>query len=597
MSWEVVGKCVQYGMKNRRSGGKVLAGVAALYLSKLLYSAYRLRKTRQKITEKQKTLKERKLNLKKSLMVEGELLTLQRRAILDLEIEDLLAELRQDTLDPLDVLQAFQAKSLVVDVHINAVCDYILEAKGWAESLKNIPKHERGPLFGLPISVKECFFVKGYDATIGLAGLIGKPAEEDCDFIKFIKDMHGIPFCLTNIPQTMVSFSCSNPIYGNTNNPHDLTRTPGGSSGGEGALIAAGGSVLGIGSDIGGSLRIPAHFSGVVGLKPTTDRIYQGGRRGGQGSGSKALRPCITSVAGFMSSSVQGIRVGMKVLLENARRMSLDDWRVVPLHWQESLYTPTRKLRIGWYDHDGFFPVTPGCKRAVKMVVEKLEADGHTVVEWSGRDHSEMFGVFLQTILSDLGYHSLQTWKHEILDQAIEASVFSFKTPTRLRIVFTILFSFLSSKMKMLWNSPRPQTKDLWVTNATRDRLIDAFINDWAKQDFDIVICPGFPYPAVHPTYPARTLPATSYTAVYNTIGNPVGMLPVTRETEEDQAELSNYKVYDDLMHRLARNATRGATGCPIGVQVVGRHFQEELVIHAMETIQNLVNYDATVNL
>merc|ERR1712212_1333909 len=151
--------------------------------------------------------------------------------------------------------------------------------------------------FGLPISVKECFYVKGYDSTIGLAQFIAKPAPEDSVFVRALKDLHAVPFCLTNIPQTMVSYSCSNPVYGNTANPHDLTRTPGGSSGGEAALIASGGSILGIGTDVGGSLRIPAHFCGLAALKPTSRRIYQGGRLGGPGKESMALRPILESVA------------------------------------------------------------------------------------------------------------------------------------------------------------------------------------------------------------------------------------------------------------------------------------------------------------
>ena len=140
------------------------------------------------------------------------------------------------------------------------------------------------------MSTKECFYVAGYDSTMGLAQLIDRPATQDGSFVVGMKEQHAVPFCLTNIPQTMVSWSCSNPVYGNTLNPHDHSRTPGGSSGGEAALIAGGGSVLGLGSDIGGSLRIPAHFSGTCGLKPTNGRLYEDGRRGAVGAGMGSLR-------------------------------------------------------------------------------------------------------------------------------------------------------------------------------------------------------------------------------------------------------------------------------------------------------------------
>ena len=93
-----------------------------------------------------------------------------------------------------------------------------------------------------------------------------------------MKELGAIPFCITNIPQTMLSYACSNPVYGCTTNPHDSQRTPGGSSGGEACLIAQGGSILGLGSDVGGSLRIPAHFCGITALKPTQGRLCERGR-------------------------------------------------------------------------------------------------------------------------------------------------------------------------------------------------------------------------------------------------------------------------------------------------------------------------------
>ena len=96
-----------------------------------------------------------------------------------------------------------------------------------------------------------------------------------------MRQLGAVPFCLTNLPQTMKSYACSNPIFGTTTHPLDKTRTPGGSSGGEACLIAMGGSILGLGSDIGGSLRIPAHFCGISALKPTHGRIVVRGERTG----------------------------------------------------------------------------------------------------------------------------------------------------------------------------------------------------------------------------------------------------------------------------------------------------------------------------
>ena len=155
-----------------------------------------------------------------------------REAILCLAIGELLEKLKTDQLQPLEVLQAYQAKALSVNKEINAVCDFILEATEQAEALATLPPEERGPLYGLPISVKvrlwnqtviffkECFLLAGYDSTIGMGGLIGMKSAKDCPVIDMLKAQvciggnpfnacllvqGALPFCLTNIPQTMVS--------------------------------------------------------------------------------------------------------------------------------------------------------------------------------------------------------------------------------------------------------------------------------------------------------------------------------------------------------------------------------------------------------
>ena len=100
-----------------------------------------------------------------------------------------MVKMKTGKLSPINVLEAYQAKALEVDREVNAVCDFILEAGDWAKKLEDVKLDERGPLYGLPISVKECFLVKGYDATAGFAKLVNKPAREDCPIVKALKEL------------------------------------------------------------------------------------------------------------------------------------------------------------------------------------------------------------------------------------------------------------------------------------------------------------------------------------------------------------------------------------------------------------------------
>jgi amidase len=131
----------------------------------------------------------------------------------------------------------------------------------------------RGRLHGVPVSLKDQIGYKGLDNPIGCTSDMGKPALEHSTLVKVLLEEGAVPFVKTSVPQTMLSFECGNPLFGATTNPYDSTRIPGGSSGGEAALLASDACPLGFGSDIGGSLRIPAAFSGCFGLKPCAGRF------------------------------------------------------------------------------------------------------------------------------------------------------------------------------------------------------------------------------------------------------------------------------------------------------------------------------------
>lgn len=137
----------------------------------------------------------------------------------------------------------------------------------------SLGKPPRGPLHGVPVSFKDTYNISGYDSSLGMSAFVCKPCLEDSALVKMIKDMGGVILFKTNVPQTLFAFECSNPIFGRTLNPFLSAYTCGGSSGGEAVSLSSNSSALGFGSDIGGSLRIPAHYCGIYSLKPSSDRF------------------------------------------------------------------------------------------------------------------------------------------------------------------------------------------------------------------------------------------------------------------------------------------------------------------------------------
>jgi len=295
-----------------------------------------------------------------------------------------------------------------------------------------------------------------------------------------------------------------------------------------------------------------------------------------------------------MSSSVAGIKVGMAALLDRVDQMASMDWRVAPVPWRHHLATPGRPLKVGYYTEDGIFPPTPGMVRGVEEAVQLLQKAGHQVEQWRPPGLTGINSLWGEFVLADHGHYFRKGLAKEQVDQSmIFVSIRSY-TPALLHWLAGKLLNLFSPSLSRMWSGGAELTRDLWLANGRKDAATYQLTRAWEEKGFDVLICPAFSFPAPPPQYPAWLMPGGSYVGVWNVAGNPAGVIPVTKENSIDQANLDKYPVSGDICHRWARDATRGATGCPIGIQVVGRHFQEEVVIHAMQTIEELVQESAT---
>ncbi|MDX1600485.1 MAG: amidase [Anaerolineales bacterium] len=197
-------------------------------------------------------------------------------AILEMSALQLARAIREGRLDPIRVLEVHIARIRAVNPSLNAlVAERFERARDDAEQAARAVAKGDGlaPLHGVPVTVKDALPVAGLPFTGGLSTRSNVIADEDAEAVSRLRSAGAIVLGKTNTPELCASVETHNHLYGRTRNPWDLDRTPGGSSGGEAALIAAGGSPLGLGSDLAGSLRIPAAFCGIAALKPTANRI------------------------------------------------------------------------------------------------------------------------------------------------------------------------------------------------------------------------------------------------------------------------------------------------------------------------------------
>ena len=192
-------------------------------------------------------------------------------ALFDLSIAALTARMRAGTLSPVTLVEAHIERARALHGRLNIFTETRFEAAREEARAAEVRyrRGQAGPLAGIPFSVKEMVSVAGMPQTAGIVARRHAVAERDATVVRRLRRAGGIVLGVTNVPEGGMWMETANRIFGRTSNPWDPTRTPGGSSGGEGALIAAGGAVFGVGSDVGGSIRIPAAFCGVPGHKPT----------------------------------------------------------------------------------------------------------------------------------------------------------------------------------------------------------------------------------------------------------------------------------------------------------------------------------------
>ncbi|XP_033730511.1 fatty-acid amide hydrolase 1-like [Pecten maximus] len=490
--------------------------------------------------------------------------------------------LQSGKLKAMDVLLAYQRKAIQENDKLNFITEPIFEAVELAES-RDTQKENKKLLHGIPVSVKENYYFKGQDATVGVASLIGQPAPDDAVLIQVLKEQGAIPFVRTNVPQTMLSFDCSNPIYGKTLNPHDSSRTPGGSSGGEAAILASGASILGLGSDIAGSIRIPCHFCGVTGLKPTYGRLSTKGMR-------SLTKPqnIVLGTGGPMARDVDGVVLLMRAIL-TPLHFKLDP-SIPPIPFQEKEFTDTRRLRIGYYTSHGYLDPVPSCRRAVLITKEALKRRGHTVVEFAPPRIPQVISkLYMKLMNGDGGQTIAEYMKDDVVDPSMKMMMFSISQPIPVR-------QFLASLAGWLYNDKMHaqlirsmigcrSVNEWWKLNSQVGQYREEFYDAWTRQKLDIVICPSFGF--VAPPYGNldKTFGGGMYAPTYNFLNYPAGCLPVTSVSASDVEDMKNYP-QNTLFEKTIKKVTEGSEGLPVGVQVVGQQWQEELVLRVMKEIE-----------
>lgn len=444
-----------------------------------------------------------------------------------------LEMLRSRNLSVAELAEAHIRQIERLNPQLKAFVDFDPErVRNQARAMDTVADDLRGPLYGLPVSVKSSIATAGYKCEIGSLLHKDEIPREDAVVVARLRAAGALILGTTNCPEFLMAYETANLLYGQTRNPWDLERTPGGSSGGESAAIAAGMSAAGLGSDSGGSVRVPAHFTGICSLKPTPGRI----------PGRGHLPPCVgpfstLGAIGPMARTIADVAIMFRTLAGQDQA----DPASPPVPFCELSLDDLRAQRIGFFEDDGLTPVTPETRAAVNAAASVLRNAGFRVEPFRPRTLEQvrkLWGTFF-----------------------VQCGAMFYEPEVRRgrEHLSPIFREFL----QIAEDSGPLTSTELLNAWAELDLLRSKTLEE--MRDYPVLLCPVASVPAWR--HGERNwnidrklvayLDAVRYTQWFNTLGAPAAVAPVGRSSE----------------------------GLPIAVQIAARPFQDEIALGIAEVL------------
>jgi amidase len=450
---------------------------------------------------------------------------------------ELLVLLRTKKISALELADEYIRQIERLNPQLNALVDFDAErVRAQARAIES--SNSKGPLAGLPVTVKSSIATSGYLCEIGSLVNQGYIPTQDATVVTRLRQAGAIILGTTNCPEYLMAYVTDNLLHGRTNNPWNLDYTPGGSSGGESAAIAAGMSAGGLGSDSGGSVRVPAHFTGICSLKPTPGRI----------PGEGHMPPCIGPFSFLGAIGPMARTIDDVALMFNALSgQDLVDPVSPPVALRSPSLAEIKRLPIGYFEDDGLTPVTPETRKAVQDAAQALRNHGFNVRPFRPR------GLEQARKLWETFFVRCGAMFEEPLVRGHEE---------QLSPVFLDFFA---------------------RAHATAPLTAEELLNAWAEadiirgkllaqmQEFPLWLCPVCAVPAFKHGERSWTidgqaveyLDAMRYSQWFNLLAAPAAVVPVGRSPE----------------------------GLPIGIQIAGRPFEDEMVLKVASVIDHEFGY------
>ena len=456
------------------------------------------------------------------------------RTILAAPISELVQDVHKRSSFAVDVLRTYGKVALLAHSKTNCLTEVMLpEAEEWA---KGEGVNLQGPLAGVPVSLKDSIAVGGFDVSVGYSCNTGKPYKEDGSLVRILKAAGAIPYVKTNLPTTLLSFESSNDVWGRCLNPHNVNYSPGGSTGGEAALLAYGGSRIGIGSDVAGSVRVPAHFSGCYSLRCSTGRWPKMGM-----NTSMPGQEGVPSVFSPMARTLEDLIYFTKNLI--GTKPWQWDHSVHPLEWNSDIekeMEAKKVYKVGVMKTDSMshqslllFPLwlmhfvgvvdpAPACSRALERTTSALTNQGHKVKEVTPPSPYLALQIGSNLLTADGCKTFLQFFRTgETNDPGARQMSLYMKIPRPFKYLYYLWVKYVRGDevwagLLEHWHEKSSYEQWRWV--ARREAYRALWHDWWNAQDIDFMLTPVNATPAVPHRGMREAVSSCGYTFLFNLV-------------------------------------------------------------------------------
>ncbi|KRX86803.1 Fatty-acid amide hydrolase 2-A, partial [Trichinella pseudospiralis] len=428
---------------------------------------------------------------------------------------DLASYIRTGTLTSESVVKAYIGRICAINPFLNVMVEHrfataLMEARKIDDMIRQhqLPNKDVKPLLGVPITVKESIAVEGMCTTYGLAVRRGAISEQDADVVAALRNAGAILLATTNVSEACMWWESYNPVYGLSRNPYDVRRTVGGSSGGEAALVGAAGSVIGVGSDIGGSIRIPSAFCGVFGHKPSKGVVSSKGCKP-DAVGSRADMNCVGPICRYAEDLVMMLSIMMKP----------EYYSILKLHKKVNM----NEVKVFYFEEildSSIYPLSPCCRDALRAVVLHLETEFNVTSEeaYLPSFHQAMELWFNEMYIPDASFQDVLTDGQFQFNIELEMFKWFFRLS---KFTLPSLGLAMIEKYGAFFNAF--SDKDMWHEMGRKAyRQFEDLLGENG-----VLIMPSHPTTAPYHHQPLLMPLNFAYTAVLNVLGVPVTACPV----------------------------------------------------------------------